>query len=434
MAPEAIVPYDSSSGSSDSSPKLRLGTKSDVWSLGCILYQIVYGRPPFAFIKDIMPRMFAITNPNHQISYPGDTSVGGESVSTDFDAVATMKLCLVRDPKQRSRTSDLLVQPYLSVQHVQRPTAAPNSSADGEVTVKCGTQSYSLDSVIEAAINSLKASNSVGSSGTLQTPRGSKGNRRVDGSSIDAADFRAGILKQLAGHSTANRNSVEVACSGGAGEDPTATATASITKYNNSNLISAQDDHDDDSVVVLQHNPKKRGLQKQISIPAAPEPTTSAPAAASSSARKAKRIAIEGIENRAVQLQPSTRRDKAPSSAVKPSNTFRREPLKALPLNMKQEISVAHNSLESMETSGRAQRWMKAKPEPNDMRSAIQKRMMDMRFVPLFSCLSLFLCLLIVLMSAENSSITTLLRPRPMNIRVPMLFCKFTFNAVRTVV
>jgi serine/threonine-protein kinase TTK/MPS1 len=58
MAPEAIAPMSQEECEAhmdahvDDSErlKMRLGRASDIWSLGCILYQIVFGRPPFAGI------------------------------------------------------------------------------------------------------------------------------------------------------------------------------------------------------------------------------------------------------------------------------------------------------------------------------------------------------------------------------------------------
>lgn len=69
ISPEALI--DTSTDSSPKNvPKIKISTKSDVWSLGCILYLLLYKKTPFAHIKNIFAKINAITNPSTQIEYP----------------------------------------------------------------------------------------------------------------------------------------------------------------------------------------------------------------------------------------------------------------------------------------------------------------------------------------------------------------------------
>lgn len=106
MAPEMI--NDMSGGVQSGSsyqPKFKVGPKADVWSLGCILYYIIYGKTPFQHIHHQAMKLFAITNENNKIDFPSFPIP---------ELVEVVQVCLVRDPKKRPSVEMLLNHPILS--------------------------------------------------------------------------------------------------------------------------------------------------------------------------------------------------------------------------------------------------------------------------------------------------------------------------------
>lgn len=104
ISPESLM--DSrESPSSEGKPRIKITRKSDVWSLGCILYQMIYRKTPFHSYGSWMTKIIRIIDKNHRIEYPHVERI-------PLQLIETMKKCLTYDMKSRPSVEELLNMHY----------------------------------------------------------------------------------------------------------------------------------------------------------------------------------------------------------------------------------------------------------------------------------------------------------------------------------
>ncbi|KAG7663965.1 MPS1 [[Candida] subhashii] len=101
MAPETLTVNQPGVHTKDT---WKVGKPSDIWSIGCIIYQMIYGKAPYASYSGHQ-RILAITNPAIKIKYP-NKGLGGVRVPTG--AIVLMQNCLAHSPNDRWTVEECL--------------------------------------------------------------------------------------------------------------------------------------------------------------------------------------------------------------------------------------------------------------------------------------------------------------------------------------
>ncbi|KAJ3428952.1 dual specificity protein kinase ttk [Anaeramoeba flamelloides] len=82
---------------------IKVSRASDIWSLGCILYQMVYGYPPFSNLS-MFQKIRAIVDPQHKIHFPH---------TKDPYLTQVISMCLQKAKNNRPLIPFLLQHPYI---------------------------------------------------------------------------------------------------------------------------------------------------------------------------------------------------------------------------------------------------------------------------------------------------------------------------------
>ncbi|XP_045901054.1 dual specificity protein kinase Ttk [Micropterus dolomieu] len=143
MPPEAIKDTSSQPGKARS----KISPKGDVWSLGCILYCMTYGKTPFQSITNQIAKLHAIIDPSHKIEFP-DIS--------EKDLLDVLKRCLVRNPRERISIAELLEHPYLQLKPQASPEPERPCNSDLRKILTDLAALQSPNSIIRAANNLAK--------------------------------------------------------------------------------------------------------------------------------------------------------------------------------------------------------------------------------------------------------------------------------------
>ena len=112
MAPETVKMSRTRGEEGRSSHIFKAGKASDVWSMGCILYQMVYGRPPFDKLTG-EAKLKAICSERHVIEFPPHrVRDDPSSEMVDEHLIDCMRQALQYHVAKRATIPELLAHPF----------------------------------------------------------------------------------------------------------------------------------------------------------------------------------------------------------------------------------------------------------------------------------------------------------------------------------
>lgn len=143
MAPEALIAHnyttenENYNSDRNKSNKWKVGKPADIWSCGCIIYQMIYGKPPYGKYQG-QDRLLAIMDPQVKIDFKAKTK--NEEVLPNL-ALELMQFCLMRKPEERWTAQEILDSSFLNPLMVSQDfvrnlitTAVDYGSREGNVS------------------------------------------------------------------------------------------------------------------------------------------------------------------------------------------------------------------------------------------------------------------------------------------------------------